>query len=198
MSEISLPWWASWDMRRHNHPRRADGGWLAPPVVSRYFYIEVRQRPLVQARLDDFPRLLEPRHQFIGSAGFAGGVFPARKFGRETSAVLFSKHEAQPVKAAAKHVRGELPDCPLVRGGAELDLFGREWSERFDDSAVLLRPAVGERLKFGWTRHGRESRVSPRSWSRASAVAGLVTGAGRSPVKGPDRGRTSRHLHRGV
>src|SRR4029077_16152412 len=63
---------------------------------------------------------------------------------RVLSAGLF-EYAAEPVDPPASDVRGDGPHGPLVRRGAELELLVAETADRFDESTVVLAPAVIER-----------------------------------------------------
>ena len=84
----------------------------------------------------------------------------------------------EPVGPARRHVAGELPDGPQVRGGLQQQLVGREVSERVQEQAVVVRPPVVEGLLFGSRRghagHGTHRGRHPASDSPSPYVDWLA------------------------
>jgi hypothetical protein len=61
--------------------------------------------------------------------------------------VAFAEDIMEPVGARTGDVRGQLPDRPLVRGGPERELLGRQDAEGLDDSSLVLGPSRVERVQ---------------------------------------------------
>ena len=89
----------------------------------------------------------EGADDLIRTARMIEVVLPAVRFGTgpgRTFGTRLAQHLAQPVDARPGHVAGDRPDRPVLGRGPQRELLGREVPDRFDETPLVLRPAVVE------------------------------------------------------